>query len=826
MGILTDRGVLVNGKLDDGYWRKYVEDVKKMLATGEGIFPPGIVCTQKVKPNPNAAQLDIGNKNVYPEFTRIWYPRYENMVKSLDVNGDFQAAKNGLLPIIDPTAVAKVIGATPPDLDLPAALAFMIAGPPMGTPAFATLHFPSLAADPVALAGLLAPGSEFLSILIPSVPIPPIPSIPDPRLFEYGYTEQFNFELALGLAPLKTHLKSMVPALALSELPNIVGKLVGLDPGGLIEFMCKLVGGEHPKPMSTSSTEIAAQQVLIQHQVKFQALGFIGQQVGSGVVTDGIAKAPYISGGLDIAPAPEPEPVEITLNVTVTSAVRREAKRLIDAALRPRYDEDDMPMGSVSYPDAGFKLIAPSYSEAAIPGVTDDWHAAWDYFTKLQIRAQGNIQKIKAQQVDSKDTGDDAKKKVADIEAAAAADKGTSSTVDRAKEAAWLKKEMEKNSGGGFDGLGTKKSAISQLEALIEIGKQFDVAADAGNPFNEPGMSYADAADRPVSEQHSGQTAQEKGMAEAGKTAQAFIDIEKMTVGEAQAKVGQLIQKYPIFNTSRGYTTCGEMVRYVYSALADRTSGESPAINMYTKLRAGAPRYAGNMKSNGYIGWESDELNKTVPQLKSTKIYIRAGNLIGLETIGRGIEEFFRIPRSTVWRIVDPVCGGVPSDWMDEGVHPRLGDAMLVKKYANDHRRYDGYDLGGPEVFHGMPLPGIGPIMHVSIFYDRVFKNGTEYWVTADAGQGGRNKQGAAFKKLKVDRDRHLGILVSVAGSSGLFSPESSGKRKVTGWINIDLVPELLDRPNQEVLLTRFELLRNGNPDALAEVVKTKFSNS
>jgi hypothetical protein len=374
MGILEDVGVIEGGNVSEKQFKKYVDDVKKMMQSGKGIFPPGLVCSQPVQPVSGVNMIDLSNKDIFPEFHRIWRPRYENMVKSLDVPGDFQLAKNGLLPFIDPTAVAKVIGAEPPPLDLPGALALMLSGPPMGTPAFIALHFPTLSADIQALTKLLSPGSDFLKILIPSIPIPPIPTLPNPLLFKFGYTEQFNFETALALAPIKTHLKMMIPALAVAELPGIIAKLVQGDVvGGLIQFVCKQVGGDHPKPMSTSSLEIAAQQTLIQHQVKYQALTFVGQQVGSGVVTQGLASSPFTLGGLEILPPKEEAPVDVTISIDGLSSRRQVMKKKIIEVL------GDAPNGKAEYPSEKWSRIAPLYSPAKVGEITD-WNAAWDAY--------------------------------------------------------------------------------------------------------------------------------------------------------------------------------------------------------------------------------------------------------------------------------------------------------------------------------------------------------------------------------------------------------------------------------------------------------------
>jgi len=356
MGVLEDVGVIKDGKVSDSAFRKYIEDVKKMLESGQGIFPPGVTCNMDVKPTPGANLLQLEDQELFPDFHRIWRPRYENMVLSLDVPGDFQLAKNGLLPLIDPTAVATTLGLKPPPLDLPGALTAMLSGPPMGTQPFIVAYFNDIAVNPSKILEFLKPGSDFMKIMIPSLSIPPLPNIPNPLLLKFGYTEQFNFELALGLAPVKTQLKLMVPALFIDKMPGIIAKLAQGDVlGGLVKFVCDIVAEDQPKSMSTSSLEIAAQQVLQQHQVKYQALTFVGQQIGSGVVTKGLATTSFDSGGLEIIKdeVPEDHPV---FDIVPNSYIRMQIADIIRNILPPIKIGD-----GIAYPSDAFKAVAPSY---------------------------------------------------------------------------------------------------------------------------------------------------------------------------------------------------------------------------------------------------------------------------------------------------------------------------------------------------------------------------------------------------------------------------------------------------------------------------------
>lgn len=316
MGTLTDAGIVKDGKATDEAFRGYVKDVIKMCSTGEGLFPDGIKCSKKVDPVPGADMLQLEDKKKFPEFHSVWRPRYDKMVSTLDADGDFQLAKT--LPgigtaFMDPTAVAVAMGAHPPNMDLEKALAAMLAAQaklvafdPFTPPAFQAFIGAYMSdlnpLDPAIL-------DKAKNIIIPSFPIPLIPQLPNPVLLDFGYTEQYKFDLDLALAPVKTQAKMMLPAVIIGDLPGIMTKLLQGDVGALIQFICDQTASEQPEPMSTSSLEIAAQQILQQHQVKMQALTFVGQNIGSGVVTSGLARAPGPAGlGIlrDLPPEPEP----------------------------------------------------------------------------------------------------------------------------------------------------------------------------------------------------------------------------------------------------------------------------------------------------------------------------------------------------------------------------------------------------------------------------------------------------------------------------------------------------------------------------------------
>ena len=291
MGTLTDAGLIVDGKVPDKYFKSYVNDVVEMLQSGKGMFPDNIPCGKEVKPSKVSQGLDLNDKEMFPDFHKIWRPRFENMVLSLDLEGDFQLAKAGLVGAVDPTALAVKLGLEPPKLDMIGALAQML--PPLdklfATEPYLIANFNGLVDTPdKIIKNIPAIPIKMLAAVLPSPPAIPKITIPNPVLLDFGYTEQFNFDLKLGLAPFLIQTGMILPP-DVGGLLKVFLKLATGDPGGLIEFVCNHVSKNQPESMSTSDTEIAAQKVLQQYQVKYQSITFVGQLIGNGTVTKALS---------------------------------------------------------------------------------------------------------------------------------------------------------------------------------------------------------------------------------------------------------------------------------------------------------------------------------------------------------------------------------------------------------------------------------------------------------------------------------------------------------------------------------------------------------
>jgi len=741
-GVLTKAGLIKEGKVTEESWNGYVEDVKKMLTTGEGIFPSGVTCSRPVQPARGANALDLSDKDAFPDFHRIWRQRYENMVLSLDVPGDFQIVKTlpVLANLIDPTALAGVLGINPPKLSLGEALAKMLVSPPLASnpPAYFAFNFPDISPpDVISIIG----AADFLKVLAPAPPIPPLPKLPSVTLFKLGYKEQFNFETGLALAPLKTHIKMMVPALVLEEMPGILAKLVQLDvAGGLISFICKQAGGEQPTPMSTSSFEIAAQQVLLQHQVKCQALGFVGQQIGAGVITNGLAATPFVNGGLGLIRKEEivSEPDQF-LEGEIIGPRRLAAGAIIRGVVPFSRDARNKISGKTDYDSSkdgqGFRLIAPSFSKPIIStgGIDKSGDDAWNYVDALKKVISGDTAQNIAEQV--------------------------AGTV------------------------------VTALQAVV---------TGIANDFGTKGVSIPGGINKYVTE------------------------LKSMDKKKAEALLAEITKKSPIFATSRTYTTCGEMPRYLYSKMIEQTSSAAKVAALDDAKKnysvepgdlaiKGFGGYGGIMRSSVETGYKiktgGDASAKGLPAR------VDSGGLATMMVVGRALEEQkakkekkeLNAYRGTIWRILDPFCGAERSFWMDKNSHPKLGDAILTGAYSgsdkwgrkdNGKLKVDLSNVG--EVFGKgasekyFYLPGQRPILHVSIMYEWSFENGYETWTTVDAGQGGKENQGAAYKRKKVFRDPFHGVLVLQEQDTNVSGLSGQGEtRIIMGWLDIDYVPEL-----------------------------------
>lgn len=734
MGYLIDAGVLdASGNLKEEVWKGYVYDVVNALKTGKGILPPGVSCGPPMKPVSGANELNLGNKDLFPEFHKTWRPRYEAMVKSMDVNGDFQLAKSGILPAIDPTAVATLIGATPPDMgDFPACIVAMMASPPMGTQPFIVKNFPDLAANLPAVAELLSPDSAFIKAVIPSPPDLPKVTLPDPRLLEFGYTEEFNFSKDLALAPFKTQIKMMVPAIIVGELPGLLMDIASGNPLALISFICEQIRGDQPRPMSTSYTEIAAQQVLIEHQVKYQTGGFIAQNIGSGQILKAMCNAPLELGGLNMIPDEEKVFEEIKLQIKINSPIRKTCRKLIEGVLPPRPLPDGRIVGQTFFPEPGFHSIAPMYGLPKIDGEVWDWDQAWDYI--------------------------DALTNIAYPEQAAERGKAKSVSQDQQTEAA------KANLNNIKDQLG--KATKAEDKHKLEIAARYAENSYKGH------------------------------LAKSEASSKAMAGLAGKSQNWAITRLNNLKTACTIFNTMRGYTTCGEFPRYVYQALIHQNGGFPKQYYESNEIIKGSRR----------------------PKLSKNRMTVAGGGLISLMHVGRGLEEKFGVPRSSIFVIADPNNGASHFQYMDHDFHPLPGDAILFGPWSGGKGFYpDQKNTLGPSEIKVTDIPGEGKcpawmslpvkdIVHVALMYDRIYVRGEEVWITADAGQGSRMKQGAKYSNRFIQRVAGYGIQ---SQDDVLTKHEvQRASRCVIGWLNIDLVPELLPKDMRQ---TQFDTLDSMN---------------
>ena len=294
-GVLTNAGVLQNGQLSDAAFDAYVDDVLEALKSGKSSLPFDFPCSQTLTPTPGAEFINLKDKASFPDFHNIWRPRYENMVKSLDVEGNMP-----LTPIFDPTAAATKLGLETPDMKLPDIISYIIVPGKLAADLPTGKLFPELANPDK----LIEVQKKLPGLSIPTPPMPQV-TIPDANLQVNGYTDQYDYEVKLGLSPYLSHVELTKKML---DIPTLTKALTNL-PAGLIQMSCEVCGANAPKPpasgpMETSSVEIAASQVLLQHQVKFSALVALGGTVGNGALIKGLAATPISAGGMGLIKEP------------------------------------------------------------------------------------------------------------------------------------------------------------------------------------------------------------------------------------------------------------------------------------------------------------------------------------------------------------------------------------------------------------------------------------------------------------------------------------------------------------------------------------------
>lgn len=312
MGVLDDIGVLEKGVLSTSAFSGFVNDVKKRLTTGKGIFKSPTIGKQ-ADPIENFNLAKIEDALLFPDFHRVWKDRYTKTVQQLNIPGSFQSVpKIPAAPIIDPTALAKKLGApSPPPAKFPDVLFEIQGSPPPsgGNPPPTILHV--ISGDLINttiffdkyLKGLDPLDPKIIAKLISVLNAAPAkisPKQPNPLTKKHGYTEQHLFEEAVYAAQRNAHDELMIRAADPAFLPSLIVQMASGQNEILLTEVYAIVAKHQPAQMATSVFELAAQEVLMQHQVKLQCIALLGQNIGSGEVIKALAATPEEQGGLGL----------------------------------------------------------------------------------------------------------------------------------------------------------------------------------------------------------------------------------------------------------------------------------------------------------------------------------------------------------------------------------------------------------------------------------------------------------------------------------------------------------------------------------------------
>lgn len=312
MGVLDDVGVLEKGVLSTSAFSGFVNDLKKRLTTGKSIFKSPTIGKQ-ADPIENFNLAKIEDPLLFPDFHRVWKDRYTKTVQQLNVPGSFQSVpKVPVAPIIDPTALAKKLGAPatppakfpdvlfemqglpPPSGGTPPPTIFhVISGDLINTTIFFDKYLKDLdPLDPKIIAKLLS--------ALNAAAAPISPKQPNPLAKKHGYIEQYNFEKTVYAAQRNAHAQLMIRAADPAFLPSLIAQMASGQNEILLTEVYAIVAKNQPTQMATSVFELAAQEILMQHQVKLQCIALLGQNIGSGEVIKALAATPEEQGGLGL----------------------------------------------------------------------------------------------------------------------------------------------------------------------------------------------------------------------------------------------------------------------------------------------------------------------------------------------------------------------------------------------------------------------------------------------------------------------------------------------------------------------------------------------
>jgi hypothetical protein len=136
-----------------------------------------------------------------------------------------------------------------------------------------------------------------LTSIVNAPPAAPNKKFPNPQLARYGYDDQRNFEKNFYESQIKTHEALMAEAHEL--LPAALNELAS-DRGcnTVLEKIYTTAKSSQSKSLPTSQFEIAAQEILLQHQVRLQFAILFGMNLGHGAILDALVKTPENAGGI------------------------------------------------------------------------------------------------------------------------------------------------------------------------------------------------------------------------------------------------------------------------------------------------------------------------------------------------------------------------------------------------------------------------------------------------------------------------------------------------------------------------------------------------
>lgn len=315
MGILDDLQFIADNYVSADVFFRYIADVKRKLITGKGIFDsPDLDDFQDIADDKHVVLLE--NYIIFPNFHRIWGERYTRMLKQINLSGQFRLVAQGV-PLIDPTALAKALGSKekqevkipdiffeiqgqstpdkpgePPPIITDVMQEMMTATPTTKTIKYFTKYMSDVdPMDPNVM-------KKFLSVLTAPEALPK-PKFPRPQLSQYGYEQRRNFEKNLYKSQLVTHTTLMATAPAL--FPAAIAELSsGAGCNTLLKTIYQTAKSTQPESMETSRLEIAAKEILLQHQVKLQCAILFGLNLGSGAILDALVTTPKNSGGVGL----------------------------------------------------------------------------------------------------------------------------------------------------------------------------------------------------------------------------------------------------------------------------------------------------------------------------------------------------------------------------------------------------------------------------------------------------------------------------------------------------------------------------------------------